>query len=103
MVTAALVSGGAGDSVLTVVRLETDAGSRAEVQLLAGGARQALCRLPEASGAIELAHFSTTALVITVRRADGGVALESYNFGLLPVSRSGWPAVNGVGGTRSNQ
>ena len=97
-----LVDGRAGGFV-GLVRSETDAGSRAQLALFADGERKAVCRLPAASGAIEQAHFSSSALVVTVRRADGSVVLESYGLGALPVSRSSWSTPQGVGGTRSDR
>jgi hypothetical protein len=97
-----LVDGRVGGFV-TVVRFETDAGPRAVGELYADGERKALCRLPEVSGAIEQAHFSATALVVTVRRPDGTVVLESYPLGALPLSRSSWATPQGVAGTRSDR
>ncbi|MFT3710297.1 MAG: hypothetical protein QM817_21935 [Archangium sp.] len=103
LIFATLIDGNVGESVVTVTRIETDAGPRAEVQLLAQGSRSALCRLRENSGAVELAHVANSSLVITTRRPDGGLVLESYGLGVLPVSRSGWPTTNGVLGSRSAQ
>lgn len=97
-----LVDGRPGGFV-TVMRSETDAGPRAVAALFADGERKAVCRLPEVSGAIEQAHFSSTAMVVTVRRPDGTVVLESYDLGALPVSRSSWATPQGVGGTRSDR
>lgn len=104
VVRAALVDGNAGDGVLTVTELlADDGGTRGEVALYLDGEQKALCHLPAVSGSIELAHFSGTALVLTTRRPDGGVVLESYGLGVLPVSRSGWPSPNGVNGSRSDR
>ncbi len=97
-----LVDGRAGGFV-GLVRSETDAGPRTQLALFADGERKAVCKLPETSGAVEEAHFSSTALVVTVRRPDGTVALESYKLGALPVSRSSWSTPEGVGGTRSDR
>ncbi len=93
------VSGG----VASLVRLDTLAGPRAELRMMIDGGVVGLCRLPEGSGAIEQAVFSSTAMVVTSRRADGGLVLESYELGALSPSRAGWPTVNGVGGTRSDR
>ena len=87
----------------TVIRTETALGPRTVAALYAEGERKALCRLPDTSGAVELAHFSSTALVITVRRPDGGVVLESYELGALPVSRTSWSTPQGVAGTRTDR
>lgn len=102
MLATTLIDGRLGGFV-TVLRLETAAGPRALLALFADGERKAVCNLPESSGAVEQAHFSATALVITARRPDGGVVLESYELGALPVSRSGWATPQGVGGTRSDR
>lgn len=85
-----------------LVRLETDAGQRAELRVIAEGEVAGVCRLPDVSGAVEQAVVSATAVVITARRTDGGLVLESYGLGGLPASRTGWPTVNGVGGTRTD-
>jgi hypothetical protein len=86
-----------------VVRTETPAGPRTSVALYGQGERLATCNLLPQSGAVELVHFSQGALVVTSRRPDGGLALESYGLQSLPVSRSGWPTPQGVGGTRSDR
>ena len=88
---------------LAVMRADLDGGARTVAALFADGERKAVCRLPALSGAVEAAHFTTSALVVTVRRADGSVVLESYNLGSLPLSRSGWPTPQGVNGTRSDR
>ncbi len=97
-----LVDGRQG-SFITVLRAQTDAGPRSYAALFSDGERKAVCRLPDLSGAIEQAHFSATALVVTARRADGTVVLESYELGALPVSRSTWATPQGVSGTRSDR
>jgi hypothetical protein len=88
---------------IAVVRSETAFGPRTSVSLYAEGERQAQCNLLPASGGVELAHFSQGAMVVTARRADGGLVLESYGVQSLPISRSGWPTPQGVGGTRSDR
>lgn len=101
MLTSALVAVPVG-GVMSVVRLDDlDGGHRAEFQFLAAGDRKAVCRL--ADGDLEQAHLSAGALVVTARRADGGVVLESYGLGALPFSLGGWPTVNGLGGSRSDR
>ena len=102
MLATTLVDGRAG-GFTTLVRAQTDGGSRAVLAFFADGERKAACRLPDVSGAVEQAHFSTSALVVTVRRADGSVVLESYDFGALPVSRTSWSTPQGVAGTRSDR
>jgi hypothetical protein len=102
MLATSLVDGRPGGFV-TLARFETDAGPRAAGALFFDGERKAICRLPDTSGAIEQAHFSATALVITVRRPDGTVVLESYPLGALPLSRSSWATPQGVAGTRSDR
>jgi hypothetical protein len=96
----ALVAGPLGGFV-DVVRFEDpDGGRRAEFQFFADGQRKALCRLAE--GNLELAHLSAGALVVTARRNDGGLMLESYDLGGLSGADQGWPTMHGVGGTRSD-
>ena len=102
MLATTLIDGRAG-AFTTLMRAEFDGGSRSALAFFADGERKAVCRLPGASGAVEQAHFSTSALVITVRRADGSVVLESYDLGALPVSRTSWSTPQGVGGTRSDR
>lgn len=87
---------------VTVLRSEADGGSRTLAALFAEGERKAICRL-SSSGVVEQAHFTTSALVVTVRRPDGTVSLESYELAGLPVSRAGWPTWQGVNGTRSDR
>jgi hypothetical protein len=84
-------------------RAGTHAGPRAAGALFFDGERKAICRLPDTSGAIEQVHFSSTALIVTVRRPDGSVVLESYSLGALPLSRSSWATPQGVAGTRSDR
>lgn len=102
MMATTLVDGLQG-GFITLLRTQTDAGPRSYAALFADGERKAVCRLPELSGAVEQAHFSATALVVTVRRPDGTVVLESYELGALPVSRSSWATPQGVAGTRSDR
>ncbi len=102
LLTTTLIDGPAPGAVVAVVRGELDAGARTVASLFADGERKAVCRLP-ALGVVEQAHFTTSALVVTVRRPDGSVVLESYDLGGLPVSRSGWPTSQGVNGTRSDR
>lgn len=86
-----------------LVRSETMQGPRTSFALYADGERKGLCRLPELSGAVERAVVSSSALVVTARRPDGGLVLESYDLAELSVSRTGWPQAQGVGGTRSDR
>lgn len=89
-------------AVAVLVRLDDgDGGASAEVRLLSEGDVQGVCRL-QSSGVVEQALVSSAALVITARRPDGGLALESYGLGGLPVVRTGWPTSHGVGGTRTD-
>ena len=88
---------------LAVMRADLPTGAQTVTALFAEGERKAVCRLPALSGAVERAHFTTSALVVTVRRPDGSVVLESYELGSLPLSRSGWPTWQGVNGTRSDR
>jgi hypothetical protein len=87
-------------ALATVVRADFDGGAQAFLQVFSDGQRRALCRLPEASGAVLSAHFAMTSLVITARRPDGGVALEAYPLNALPVASGGWPRANGLDGAR---
>lgn len=87
-------------AVATLVRADFDAGAQTFLEVFSGGQRKLLCRLPEASGAVTAAHFASTALVVTARRADGGVALEAYPLHALPVSVRGWPRPHGYDGAR---
>lgn len=87
----------------SLIRSETTQGPRSLFALYADGERKGLCRLPELSGAVERAVVTSGALVVTARRPDGGLVLESYDLAELPVSRSGWPQAQGVAGTRSDR
>ncbi|MGV3621314.1 MAG: hypothetical protein ACO1OB_10885 [Archangium sp.] len=88
----------------SLIREEQDGGSRAYFKLFIEGEEKALCRLPVASGAVELAEFTSSSLVVTSRRADGGVVLESFGgLGALPLQRNGWGTPTGVGGSRSDR
>jgi len=103
LIHAALVDGMLGESLLAVVRYDEDGGSRTEVSLVSQGGALAVCRLPVSSGRVERAIFTTSAMVVGITRADGGSSLESYGLGVVPVSRRGWPTVNGVGSTRADR
>lgn len=91
-----------GDDAVVVVRSAGDAGTSAEARLYLQGVVNSICHLPNV-GTLEQVHFSSGAMVTVWKREDGGAVLESYNLGPLPISRSGWPQVNGVGGTRSDR
>jgi hypothetical protein len=95
-----LVDLGAGDNVVAVVRLDGDGGVRTEARLLVQGETNSICRLPQLSGDVVRAHFTSSALVVVVRRPDGRLVLESYPLGVLPLARTGWPSPQGVGGGR---
>lgn len=103
IVESTLISSGRG-AFATLVREERDGGPRAYLELFIDGESKGLCRLPEASGAVELAEFTSSSLVVTSRRADGGVVLESFGgLGNVPLTRFGWGTPNGVGGSRSDR
>lgn len=92
-------------AMVSLVRFDgVDGGApRAAFELFAEGESKALCRLPEASGALELAHLSSSALVVTSRRPDGGVVLESYGVGAAFPTAYGWSSRQGVGSTRTDR
>ena len=90
-------------SMAALVRAEVDGGAAAWFELISQGQRRGLCRIGEANARIEQAVLTRGALVVTARRADGGVQLDSYPLLGLPVSRLGWPQVHGVDGHRANQ
>ncbi len=102
IITSSLVDNARGAFVV-LVREDGDAGARAYFELFVDGESRALCRLPEASGAVAQAVLSSSALVITAERPDGGAVLESYGLGNVPTSRFGWATPTGVGGTRSDR
>lgn len=85
------------------MREEADGGPVAYLELLSEGEKLGICRLPAQSGNVELAHFSSNAMVVTTRGADGGLVIESYPLNALPISQTGWPIDNGVRGTRSDR
>ncbi len=78
-----------------------DAGT--DFRLFVEGEMVAICRLPPGSRDVQRAHFTASAMVVTVQREDGGLALESYGLNGLPVSTFGWTTPRGVGGTRSDR
>lgn len=102
MLATVLLEGSTG-AFIALLRVETAGGPRSELVLFADGARKATCTLPDASGSVELAHFSASALVVTVRGPDGRVRLESYELGSIPLARSAWATPQGLNGTRSDR
>lgn len=94
---------GAPGALVVLLREETTAGARAMLVLFAEGKKQAVCRLPAASGAVEQSHFVSGGLVVAAQRPDGRTVVERYSLGLLPVALTGWPSEHGVNGSRADR
>jgi Dictyostelium (slime mold) repeat len=77
-----------------------DGGVRSGVQVFSGGQRSLACLFPPGSTDLLDAVVTDQALVVLARRPDGGVGLESYGLGVLPVHRTDWAAPFGEGGAR---
>jgi len=80
---------------------EPDGGLRTEIQVYFDGDRVFSCPLLPGSR-IGASVFGPTALQALVLR-DGGWALEIYDLSGAPLVLSGWPAPNGLSGTRREQ
>jgi hypothetical protein len=81
--------------------IREDGGSH--FKLYVDGAESAVCHMPLASSDIANVTFSASAMVITRRREDGGVMLESYDIGSLPVGNSGWTTPSGLNGRHADR
>ncbi len=74
---------------------------RFDLRVYSEGEELGVCHLPARLTEVLSATYSPNALVLVSPRADGGVLLESYSFGGLPVETLGWPTPRGVFGTKS--
>jgi len=87
--------GGLGTLVQTT---EPDGGLRTELQVYVGGDRLLSCPLLPGTQ-VAASVFSEGALDALVFR-DGGWALDIYDLSGAPLDLQGWPAPNGISGTR---
>jgi hypothetical protein len=58
------------------------------------------CPFPDGTGHVAAATFQPGQLVTLGTRGDGGVVLEAWPLGALPLELSGWPQAGGVSGQR---
>jgi hypothetical protein len=87
-------------AVAAVTVGELDGGPRAVLQVFTQDARPLRCVFPPESTDLLGAVVTDRALVLLARRPDGGIALESYLLGAVPVHRGDWAAPFSEGGAR---
>lgn len=98
---AALRLPGSFEAALAAVVEETRDGGAARgglVVSLDGGRLE--CPFPEGTGRVEAAVFTPGQLVTLATRRDGGVVLEAWQLGPLPLELSGWPQRSGLSSQR---
>jgi hypothetical protein len=64
------------------------------------GGRALECPFPDGTGRLATGVFTPGQLLTLATRPDGGVFLEAWNLGALPLETSGWTAAEGVSGQR---
>lgn len=64
------------------------------------GGRALECLFPPTTGRLLAASFTPGQLITLARRGDGGIALEGWPLGALPLDASGWNVSEGVSGQR---
>lgn len=75
----------------------------AHFKLYVEGAESGVCHLPLESSNVKNVTFSSSAMVTTRLRDDGGVVLESYDLASLPVGSFGWTTPSGLNGRHADR
>ncbi|MBL8919518.1 MAG: hypothetical protein JNJ54_11695 [Myxococcaceae bacterium] len=64
------------------------------------GGRALECEFPDGTGRLAASVFTPGQLLTLATRPDGGVFLEAWSLGALPLETSGWTSAEGLGGQR---
>lgn len=75
----------------------------AHFKLYVDGQESGVCHLPLESSDVQNVTFSSSAMVTTRLREDGGVVLESYDLESLPIGSFGWTTPSGLNGRHADR
>lgn len=93
---------GTTDNPLAVVveGIGEDGGMRNGLVVSVDGGRALECEFPDGTGTLAASVFTSGQLLTLATRPDGGVFLEAWSLGALPLETSGWTSAEGVAGQR---
>lgn len=97
--TALRLPGGTDNALAAVVEGEQPTFANGLVVTLDGG-RALECQFAPTTGHVLAAAFTSGQLVTLSQRWDGGIALEGWSLGALPLEQQGWRTSEGVSGQR---
>jgi hypothetical protein len=99
-VSALRLPGSIESAVAAVVEERRDGGELRGGLVVALDGGRLECPFPEGMGRVSAALFTPGQLVTLANRPDGGVVLEAWPLGALPLELSGWPVAGGVSSQR---
>ncbi len=98
--TALRIPGGIESALAAIVEGDVDGGVINGLVVTLDGGRALECPFPDGTGALTAAVFTAGQLVTLATRPDGGVTLEGWTLGALPLESSGWTSAEGSSGQR---
>jgi hypothetical protein len=98
--TALRVPGGVESALAAIVEGQTNGGVINGLIVTLDGGRPLECTFPDGTGLLSAAVFTPGQLVTLSTRPDGGVTLEGWPLGALPLEPSGWTSPEGTSGQR---
>lgn len=98
--TALRIPGGIESALAAVIEGEVDGGVVNGLVVNVDGGRTLECPFPEGTGRLIAGTFTSGQLVTLATRLDGGVTLEAWPLGALPLETSGWVSAEGASGQR---
>lgn len=98
--TALRIPGGIESALAAVIEGEVDGGVVNGLVVNVDGGRSLECPFPDGTGRLVAGTFTSGQLVTLATRPDGGVTLEGWQLGALPLETSGWVSAEGASGQR---
>jgi hypothetical protein len=98
--TALRIPGGIESALAAIVEGDVDGGVINGLVVTLDGGRALECPFPDGTGMLTAAVFTAGQLVTLSTRPDGGVTLEGWTLGALPLESSGWTSAEGSSGQR---
>lgn len=98
--TALRIPGGIESALAAVIEGEVDGGVVNGLVVNVDGGRALECPFPDGTGRLIAGTFTAGQLVTLATRPDGGVTLEGWQLGALPLETSGWVSAEGASGQR---
>lgn len=98
--TALRIPGGIESALAAVIEGEVDGGVVNGLVVNVDGGRSLECPFPDGTGRLIAGTFAAGQLVTLATRPDGGVTLEGWPLGALPLETSGWVSAEGASGQR---